>query len=837
MTSPAPLTEPAPELPVLDLTAWSRWIQDRVDPLWRPGEWDHDALFFDGDVTNPRSAVLKCITESCWTLLSSRNQLCRHCMIRFTDGQLTRDDFIASYQRPKRRRTARGDERGTCAIVRGDVACARSIYSIDLCRGHYCNWQRRSDKSVSLAQWRATSEVQPLSANPDCIVLGCGLQQSVVGLCTPHDQLWTREKHQGIAEKDPKRWAVQAAPFQMSNQFSLLPLVEPLRSEFLYGLQQRDARGGVIEPTPTRFLVKALGSRSTMVTADLASLEADAKRRGNNVIALLREMTRALRLASMEFRGVDPTGGDLWELSEVGLRSTSLSGKRQHAKIVDLTQIRQPWLRETLKEWVRATGPHTSDFGQAFRACVIASDALHARPGGGLSVAGLRFSDMQAVFAATSVLRRADGELASRLWRQHTFSSFLAVLDFGRSAELLDDMSASFGRHQSMVLPTEDLNEDSVGKAVPEPVIAQLDAHLAAIGNGFSYGDLAPDDVRQMLHTAYVVLRDTGRRPIEVSSLRLNCVEMVDGEPELIWDNHKKRRYNRRLPITGQTAEAIRLWQAHRLSIPAPARSAEYLFPAITDRSSFKHLGANSLANALRAWVDAIPELVSDQLGPDGTRLPVDRSLIFPYAFRHSYAQRHADAGVPVDVLKELMDHRALVSTMSYYQVSLKRKREAVRTMRLHAVDRAGHPAPFTSTTAYEARSVAVPYGNCTEPSNVKAGGKSCPLRFQCSGCGFYRPDPSYLLAIEEHLNSLRADRETAQAMDADAFVVRNLADQIDSFTSVIDTMRKKLAELPEDQRSEIEEASSVLRKVRAARGHTLLPLTVLRSAEAPNAC
>ncbi|MFI6808957.1 hypothetical protein ACIBO6_28780 [Streptomyces luteogriseus] len=26
--------------------------------------------------------------------------------------------------------------------------------------------------------------------------------------------------------------------------------------------------------------------------------------------------------------------------------------------------------------------------------------------------------------------------------------------------------------------------------------------------------------------------------------------------------------------------------------------------------------------------------------------------------YRHCYAQRHADAGVPVDVLQELMDHR-----------------------------------------------------------------------------------------------------------------------------------------------------------------------------------
>ncbi|MEU9473819.1 hypothetical protein AB0D78_46325 [Streptomyces avermitilis] len=66
-----------------------------------------------------------------------------------------------------------------------------------------------------------------------------------------------------------------------------------------------------------------------------------------------------------------------------------------------------------------------------------------------------------------------------------------------------------------------------------------------------------------------------------------------------------------------------------------------------------------SLANAMREWVAAIPVLLSDELDEHGNRLPFDRSLIFPYAFRHAYAQRHADAGVPVDVLKELTDHRS----------------------------------------------------------------------------------------------------------------------------------------------------------------------------------
>ena len=51
------------------------------------------------------------------------------------------------------------------------------------------------------------------------------------------------------------------------------------------------------------------------------------------------------------------------------------------------------------------------------------------------------------------------------------------------------------------------------------------------------------------------------------------------------------------------------------------------------------HLSTIRLATALRRWVDAIPALRSDLPGPDGAPLPFDRSRIYPYAFRHSYAR------------------------------------------------------------------------------------------------------------------------------------------------------------------------------------------------------
>ncbi|WP_329255016.1 site-specific integrase [Streptomyces sp. NBC_01478] len=812
----------------LDLTAWTRWLQEAVDPAWRPSEWSQEAWFFDGDPNNPRTGVIKCITESCWSLLRSNDQLCRHCFAAFPRSGLSREVFAATYQRPQRQRSVPGKDGENCVLERAGTRCGRPAYSRDLCRPHYFRWYR-SDRSTSSADWAVSSDELPLTPRIRCIVRSCDNQQLVRGLCHSHDVVWLSQKREGKTTADRETWARQNAPYLLANQFTLSFLEDPLRWELLYGLQQRDARGGRIEPSPLRFLSKRLIGKTSLLTMSPAEVTAILDGRTSNYNANLREIARAVRAGSLEFRGMKPTDGDVWDLTAVKLASVSYSGFRQHGGQADFTEIRQPWLREVVKEWARSTKPDSSLFQRTFQACVLASDTLHARPGGGQDPAALRWPDMQAVFKTMCELRRQDdGELCTRTWRKNVFGRFLAMLDFGRQAELLNHLSGGFGRDKSLVMPSEEITEDSAGKAIPEPVIAQLDTHLDLLGAGVSYGKVAPEDVKLMMTTAYLVLRDTGRRPLEIVSLRRNCLETDGDEVTLIWDNHKKRRYGRRLLIERQTADAIRRWQARRDMIPAPARSKDYLFPAVTARSGHKHMVPGSFSSAVREWVAAIPELVSDQLDGQGQRLAADRASIFPYAFRHSYAQRHADAGVPVDVLKELMDHRQISTTMSYYKVSLERKRQAVRTMRLHTVDRSGRPAPFPSTTAYEARSVAVPFGNCTEPSNVKAGGKSCPLRFQCAGCGFYRPDPSFLPAIEEHVNSLRADRETASAMDADGFVIRNLSDQITAFTDVSHRMRKQLSDMPEEERQEIEEASAVLRKVRATRDHKLLPLTVI---------
>jgi hypothetical protein len=59
---------------------------------------------------------------------------------------------------------------------------------------------------------------------------------------------------------------------------------------------------------------------------------------------------------------------------------------------------------------------------------------------------------------------------------------------------------------------------------------------------------------------------------------------------------------------------------------------------------------------------------------------------------------------------------------------------------------------------------VAVPFGTCSEPSNVQAGGNACPFRFRCVGCDHFRTDVSYLPDLHAYLDDLLRNRERVLA-------------------------------------------------------------------------
>ena len=136
------------------------------------------------------------------------------------------------------------------------------------------------------------------------------------------------------------------------------------------------------------------------------------------------------------------------------------------------------------------------------------------------------------------------------------------------------------------------------------------------------------------IRVAVELLTDTGRRPQEILRLPLDCLTRdPDGAAVLVYDNHKRDRRERRLPISQPTAEVITTQQARvRDRFPNTPPAELVLLPTPhANPTGRKPISSGLLDLRHRTWVDQLPML----RGEDGTEF--DKTRIVPYAYRHTY--------------------------------------------------------------------------------------------------------------------------------------------------------------------------------------------------------
>jgi integrase len=204
------------------------------------------------------------------------------------------------------------------------------------------------------------------------------------------------------------------------------------------------------------------------------------------------------------------------------------------------------------------------------------------------------------------------------------------------------------------------------GRALPPVVLAQLldEEVLAPLGSK-----------HLEYRIGFELIAHSGRRPGEICNLAGDCLRY---EEEPAPGGGKRRRpvlrYLREkppskwlsLPINQDAAELIEA-QQQRLQARFPDTKLGKL--ALLPQRKCNPTGrlpviSPTLSNRVSKWVKAIPALLDE----NGSEFPGGR--VYLYALRHSYAQRHADAGVPLDTLQKLMDHRTAATTQMYYRVT-----------------------------------------------------------------------------------------------------------------------------------------------------------------------
>lgn len=621
--------------------------------------------------------------------------------------------------------------------------------------------------------------------------------------------------------------------------------------EIRYLLELRDRDGYTLDPDAVRSALLAFfKAGTTTLTSPASTQEARDLATTPSAAALIGRATYQLAEEYRRFDQQDPTVGDVWDTALAGMPTayakSSLSSSRRtsvglNRRQLDFTVIRQPWIRELTKAYLRDTLPDTSQAQIVLRGMAFVSSALQKRPDSDDQRTAGR-ADIRLALQLVGKAVKKDGKPYKGVFKYRVVSAMKSVLDYGRQEGLLSGVPDSF------MLLTEDtraffsirrkedqVEEDGPGKALPDRVITKLLNLLSEMPalQTSTGAYVSGDDAAFMYRTAIRVLVDTGRRPSEVVSLQVGCI-LVDGSGgsvtyTLKYDNHKAQRFGRKLPISAATAKTILEWEDRRREMDLPPNVGDSLFvSSAAGRIDGCGMSSHALHQALSRFVDFCKPLESDVPDRETGGYQPFTERIFPYSFRHSYAQRHADAGVAPDVLKSLMDHRSIETTMGYYRINSQRKRDAIEKVGPLAIDRHGKSTPVSSAEAYEVGMVAVPFGNCTEPTNVAAGGQSCPLRFRCSGCDMYRSDPSHLPALESHLAELRANLAIVESAGTVAdWVIRDTSAEIGAYREIIRSLSSRLVDLSPGDRAAVEEAGAALRKVRA--GTIALPIVEVR--------
>jgi integrase len=611
----------------------------------------------------------------------------------------------------------------------------------------------------------------------------------------------------------------------------LVGLDATVLNEVLFGIQASVAEGRRVMLQVLRPAVALLRRAGARTVTDVDTAGRDPVR------WFLRFTVDRVRLA----RSSPETehANDVWDLRVWGAKGqlSFIGGGVCHRNTSEPTRpITQPWLMATAKAWAAealirmTTGPVRA----AIAAVGLWSEHLGRRPDCGTDPAALSHRDIEAFLARLGHLHQAGKLSASARDRNiHTVAKFLrdcremGLTQVGRElASLPNDVVIRAAER-----PANPRRDDEVGKALPDTVIAQLLAPTSL--------DLLEDLAGATLRAAVELGAGVGRRTAELCGLAFDCLDYddhvdVDGarqrSPVLIHDMPKVNKTGCRLPIHEREATIIRAQQARvTAQFPATPQPRLVLFPRpLTNPDGTRPLGTAQLQRVMHQWVNALPRLDAAKRDSAGRPVPFPRDAVTPYAFRHTFAQRHADAGTPLDTLKDLLGHDTVRTTLGYYRVTAKRKREAQNRLGPLQLDRAGRLArPGVNTLADTERlrddvgQVAVPFGVCTEPTNVAAGGHSCPFRHRCSGCEYFRTDPSFQPELRAYLAQLLADRERlAIALPALAEWARRDAspsdDEIDAVRRLVRANDQAVAALDERDRHAIDEAITVIRKHRA---------------------
>ncbi|MFJ3176403.1 hypothetical protein ACIPJK_37350 [Streptomyces roseus] len=685
---------------------------------------------------------------------------------------------------------------------------------------------------LPVEEFLAHPQTEPLSDCGECEAAVCARRREGPEslYCRQHQWRLGAAKREGRFDGDERAWRLAVPAVPVDREASLRGLPDLVVAELLHGMQTRTVDGvrtlqGTVRACSDRLRAHRVQSLETMPEERLAALD---------LADLARGLVTSSRTAARRL-GATPESErhkDVWDLAVFG-----------HRGRLDFTRIHQRSLREAAKVWAydelpRRRGSQVRASMQApLAAMVMLSESLRLqRDDLGEHLGLLGRSDIVAFCNRLGFL--ADTGKISANYRHDSVKSVRRVLNrlrtigLTRPGEILAGMPADFAL-SAQDIPDEP-EDTEAGKDLPDEVLRQLCENLDLLEQAYS----------REVRVSTELLIDTGRRPDEIrpslaglpdhrpGRLPRPAVRQPQGLPSRPAPAHRQghSRPDRRPAGTGARPLPERLGRRAEAAAWPPAQSARHQAdrPAPGPAPRLGRLLARHPGPCHRRGRRQASD--EDAAVRQGQDLPLRLPALLN-------AQRHADAGAAPDVLQALMDHRHLSTTQSYYRVGQKRRRAAVDRVTALQFDRHGQRVWRKVQSLLDSEhvrraigEVATAYGTCQEPSNVAAGGHSCPIRFRCVGCDHFRTDVSYLPDLERYLADLLRSRERLMsAFEADDWARSEAMpseEEIRRLRRLINRVKADLDDLTLEDRAQVEDAVAVVRRGRTV---TMLGLPKVR--------
>ena len=733
-----------------------------------------------------------------------------------------------------------------------------------LCKAHAATYRNKAPASWEI--FIADPAVRPLPPCPPCPVPACtrsAVSWSPGAYCQAHRAAWQQARKAG-PDIDERAWQARAAAVAEAGQVSLRGLPPLIVVQVLYGMWRRVEDGVKIPETVLRRVCDALRrERVTSISGVAGGLGLSTSPQ-----TFLAAMTRHVRLAL-----ADPAAErarEVWNMAVFG-----------HRGRLAFTGITRPWLREAAKTWVQHELPrHRRSGGNIVRDHVKAverlSESLRARADCGDDPAGLGRADIDDFCNRLGYLESA-GEISPRT-RTHFSRDLRTVLSGIRSLGLTRAGQAAAGLPDDVVIRPADIPAEpepaEPARDLPDGIMAALSASLPG---------LTSPEVR----VAVQLEMDTGRRPEDIAELALDCLKRDSGDkPVLVYDNVKAHRLGLRLPVSEATAQVIIEQQERvRSRFPGTPVAELALLPSPQrNPDGTKAITRQHLEHQHRRWVDSLGNLKR----ADGSVF--NSAQIVLYAYRHTRscltsimysvrhvqqdqdqaslprchlfsltcltsltcqnrplpgtlrnqveiinAQRHADAGVPVDVLAELMDHRNINMTRqsgSANSAGGRRWTGSPRSPWTGTATGSGARPRRSATLSTPAMRSAGSRSRSAGAANRPTCKPAAPAARSASGARADLPD------LRAYLQQLLAEAERLRACtNADAWVIEQATpreEEIQAVRRLIRDVQAEMGGLDAAERAGIDEAVAAIRRARAAipaRSVVPLPAPTVRPA------